>query len=74
MKEWVNKVNLSRFELENIFKFVLVWLVCEKQNILMPQPCLHTLMQTLLLANQSAPIVLVILENIMVLFSFFKYQ
>ena len=53
-KEWVNKVNLSSFELENFFKFVLAWLAREKQNILTPQPCLHTLMQTPLSANQSA--------------------
>ena len=44
-KEWVNKVNLSSFELENFFKFVLAWLAHEKQNILTSQPCLHTLMQ-----------------------------
>ena len=54
MKEWVNKVNLSNFELENFFKVVPVWLAREKQNILMSQPCLHTLLQTLLSANQSA--------------------
>ena len=61
MKEWVNKVKLSRFELKNFFKFVLVLLVHEKQNILMSQPCLHTLKQTLLSANQSAHTILVIL-------------
>ena len=67
LKEWVNKVNLSSFELENFFKFVLTWLAYEKQNILTPQLCLHTLMglmqtmQTLLLANQSARTILVIL-------------
>ena len=60
-KEWVNKVKLSSFELENFFKFVLAWLAREKQNILTPQPCLHTLMQTLLSANQSARTILVIL-------------
>ena len=60
MKEWVNKVNLSSFELENFFK-LLAWLAREKQNILTPQPCLHTLMQTLLSANQSARTILVIL-------------
>ena len=52
MTEWVNKVNLSSFQLKNFFKFVLAWLVCEKQNILMSQPCLPTLMQTDLSANQ----------------------
>ena len=52
-KEWVNKVNLSSFELENFFKFVLAWLARKKPNNLTPQPCLHTLMQTLLSANQS---------------------
>ena len=61
MKEWVNKVNLSSFELENFFKFVLAWLVREKPKNLMPQPCLHTLTQTLLSANQSARTILVIL-------------
>ena len=45
-EESVNKVNLSSFELKNLFKFMLAWLAREKQNILMPQPCLHTLMQT----------------------------
>ena len=61
MKEWVNKVTLSSFELENFFKSVLVWLAREKPNNLTPQQCLHTLMQTLLLANQSAHTILVIL-------------
>ena len=42
---------------ENVFKFVLA----RKQNMLMSQPCLHTLMQTRLSANQTAGIVLVIL-------------
>ena len=60
-KEWVNKVNLSSFELENFFKFVLSWLAREKQNNLTSQPCLHTLMQTLLSANQSARTILFIL-------------
>ena len=60
-KEWINKVNLSCFELENFFKFVLALLAREKQNILTPQPYLHTLMQTLLSANQSARTILVIL-------------
>ena len=60
-KEWVNKVNLSSFEFENFFKFVLAWLARKKQNILTPQPRLHTLMQTLLSANQSARTILVIL-------------
>ena len=60
-KEWLNKVNLSSFELENFFKFVLAWLAREKQNNLTSQPCLHTLMQTLLSANQSARTILVIL-------------
>ena len=41
----LNKVNLLSFELKNFFKFVLVWLAQEKQNILVTsQPCLHTLM------------------------------
>ena len=61
MKEWVKKVNLLSFELENLFKFVLAWLAREKQNILTPQPCLHALMQTRLSANQSARTILVIL-------------
>ena len=60
-EELVNKVNLLSFELVNLFKFVLAWLVREKQNILRPQPCLHTLMQTLLSANQRACTILVIL-------------
>ena len=52
-KEWVNEVNLLSFELENFFKFALAWLARKKPNNLTPQPCLHTRMQTLLLANQS---------------------
>ena len=60
-KEWVNKVNFSSFELENVFKFELAWLAREKPNNLPPQPCLHTLMQKLLSANQSARTILVIL-------------
>ena len=55
-KEWVNKVNLSSFELENFFKFVLAWLAREKPNNLTPQPCLHS-------ANQSARTILVILQQ-----------
>ena len=61
--EWVNKVNLSSFELENFFKFVLSWLATlarEMQNVLTPQPWLHTLMETLLSADQSARTILVI--------------
>ena len=53
-KELVNKVNLSSFELENLFKFVLAWLAREKPNNLTPQQCLQTLMQALLSGNQSA--------------------
>ena len=60
-KEWVNKVNLSSFELENFFEFVLAPLAREKPNNLTPQACLHTLMQTLFSANQSARTILVIL-------------
>ena len=61
MKESVNKVNLSSFELKNFFKFVLAWLESEKQNILTSQPCLHSLMQTLLSANEHMRTILVIL-------------
>ena len=53
-REWVNKVNLSSFQLQNVFKFVLAWLVREKQNILTSQPWLYTVMQTRLSANQTA--------------------
>ena len=60
-KELWNKVNLSSFQLKNFFTFVLAWLAHEKQNILTSQPCLHTLMQTRLSANQSARTILVIL-------------
>ena len=49
------KVNL------NFVKFALAWLAREKQNILTPQPCLHTRMQTLLSANKSARTILGIL-------------
>ena len=51
---WVNKVNLSSFQLKNFFKFVLAWLPRAQQNILTLKSCLHTLMQTHLSANQSA--------------------
>ena len=60
-KEWLNKVDLSSFELENFFKFMLAWLAREKPNNLTPQPSLHTLMQTLPSANHSARTILVIL-------------
>ena len=60
-KEWVNKVNLSSFELENFFKFGACVISARKAKQLAPQPCLHTLMQTLLSANQSARTILVIL-------------
>ena len=46
--------NLSSFQLKNFFKFVLAWLPRAQQNILTLKPCLHTLMQTHLSANQSA--------------------
>ena len=62
MKEWVNKVNLSSFKLENFFKFVLAWLAREKQNILTGHNHVCKL-QTLLSANQSARTILVILQN-----------
>ena len=66
MKEWVNKVNLSSFKLENFFKFVLTWLAREKQNILTGHNHVYVLsckLQTLLSANQSARTILVILQN-----------
>ena len=62
MKEWVNKVNLSSLEPENFFRFVLARLAWENQYILTRRPCLHTVMQTLLLANQSGNTILVILK------------
>ena len=37
----INKVNVWSFQLKNVSKFVIAWLVREKQNILTPQPCLH---------------------------------
>ena len=46
---------------KNFFNFMLVWLAREKQKILTSQPYLHTLMQTLLSANQSTRTILVIL-------------
>ena len=60
-RKLVNKANVSSFQLKNIFKSVLAWLAREKQIILTPQPCLQTLMQTRLSANQSARTILVIL-------------
>ena len=41
MRELVNKVNLSSFQLKNFFKFMLARLACKKLNILTSQPCLH---------------------------------
>ena len=49
----INKVNVWSFQRKNVSKFVIAWLAREKQNILTPQPCLHTLMQTRRSANQS---------------------
>ena len=57
----MDKVNLSSFQLKTLFKFVLAWLAREKQDTLTSQLCLHTLMQTLLSANQNALTNLVIL-------------
>ena len=57
----INKVNMWSFQLKNVSKFVIAWLARERQNILTPQPCLHTLIQTRLSANQSAHTILVIL-------------
>ena len=45
---------MSSFEHKNFFKFALAWLARKKPTNLTPQPCLHTLMQTPLSANQSA--------------------
>ena len=61
-KEEMSKVNFSSFSTQTaFFKFVLALLAREKQNILTSQPCLHTLMQTHLSANQSVRTILVIL-------------
>ena len=60
--EEMSKVNFSSFSNQTaFFKFVLALLAHEKQNILMSQLCLHTLMQTRLSANQSVRTILVIL-------------
>ena len=61
MKEWVNRVNFSSFPLQFFFKFVIALLAREKQNVLTSQPCLHTFMETLLSANQTARTMLLIL-------------
>ena len=47
-------INVWSFQLKNVSKFLIGWLAREKQNILTPQPCLHTLMQTRLKTNMSA--------------------
>ena len=49
----INRVNLLSFQLKNFFKFMLALLASKQQNIGTSQPCLHTLMQTHLSANQS---------------------
>ena len=60
--EEMSKVNFSSFSNQTaFFKFVLALLAHEKQNILMSQLCLHTLVQTRLSANQSVRTILVIL-------------
>ena len=50
----MGKVDFSSFQLKPLFKFVLAWLVREKQNTLTSQLRLHTLMKTLVSANQNA--------------------
>ena len=57
----MDKVKLSSFQLKTLFKFVFAWLARKKQNTLTSQLCLHTLVQTLLSANQNARTNLVIL-------------
>ena len=57
----MDKVKLSSFQLKTLFKFVFAWLARKKQNTLTSQLCLHTLMQTLLSANQNVRTNLVIL-------------
>ena len=52
---------LVQFSTQKRFKLVLAWLAPEKQYALTSQPCLHTVMQTRLLANQSARTIIVIL-------------
>ena len=67
-KKWVNKVNLLSFKLKNFFKFLLVWLAHEKQNIFVTSPpCLHTLMQTLLSPNMRTRTILIFLINYLLL-------
>ena len=61
-RKGVNKGSLSSFQLKNYFKVVLAGLAHKKQNILTSQPCLPTLLQTCLLANQSAHTISVILQ------------
>ena len=60
-KEWVNKVTLSSFELKKLFQIRACVTSALKANILTSEPCLHTLMQTRLSANQSARTILAIL-------------
>ena len=61
-KEWVNKVNLSSFELESFFKIRACVISARKAKQLDAKTTfIHTLKQTLLSANQSARTILVIL-------------
>ena len=54
----INKVNLSSFQLKIFSNQCLQDKGVKSKKILMSQPCLHTLMQTLFLANQSVRTIL----------------
>ena len=65
MREWLNKVNVSSFQLKNFSQIRACTISMKKQNTLTPQPCLHTPMQTRLSVNQSARTILVILQIVL---------
>ena len=62
-REWVNKVNLSSFQLKNILKFVLARLAREEQNILTPHMFTYSHANTSLGQSERARTILVIYKR-----------
>ena len=62
-REWVNKVNLSSFQLKNILKFVLVWLARQEQNFLTPHMFIYSHVNTSLGQAERARTILVIYKS-----------
>ena len=60
-RQWVNKVKLSSVKLNKLFQIRVCTISARKAKHLTSQPCLNTLMQTGLSANQSVRTILVVL-------------